>query len=74
VFQFGSSIVADMINNVPKDKIDTIALSEVSAINRPGCLKMHLNEKWVDTQNHNIKMKDEIDEEFNNVLKEINED
>lgn len=51
VFQFGSPIVSDMIQGVPEENINTITLSEVTSINRPGCLSINMNNTWKNIQN-----------------------
>lgn len=60
-FQFGSPVVDNMIRGVKKESLDTISLSEITSINRPGPLNINLNKTWVDRKNGNIPMKNEID-------------
>lgn len=68
-FQFGSSVVDNMIRGVDKKDLDTISLSEITSINRPGPLNINLNTTWVDVKNGKIRNKEEVNE----LIKEMRE-
>lgn len=64
VFQFGSATVDRMIQNVPKEALDTISLSEVTSLNRPGPLGIELDKAWANTKNNSMEMQDDINKLF----------
>jgi len=67
-FQFGSPIVDNMIRGVDPKDLDTISLSEITSINRPGPLNINLNQTWVDRKNGNVPMKNEINAFLNKIV------